>query len=68
MLSVLTRPTMRTILCCHRIIYSKAPQEKIGPGKTAFVLFVFSMALLAPAGWIMHHIPEYRQRPTTTTD
>lgn len=24
---------------------------------------VFAVVMLAPAGWILHHIPEYRQRP-----
>uniref|UniRef100_A0A673NCL7 Si:dkey-85n7.8 n=1 Tax=Sinocyclocheilus rhinocerous TaxID=307959 RepID=A0A673NCL7_9TELE len=27
-----------------------------------FIMSVFAVALLAPAGWILHHIPEYRQR------
>uniref|UniRef100_A0A3P8UCN1 Si:dkey-85n7.8 n=1 Tax=Amphiprion percula TaxID=161767 RepID=A0A3P8UCN1_AMPPE len=40
-------------------IYSKPPKEKIGP--SVFALCVFAVTLLAPAGWIMHHIPEYRQ-------
>lgn len=30
--------------------------------QSAFALCVFAVTLLAPAGWIMHHIPEYRQR------
>uniref|UniRef100_A0A3B4BTF3 Uncharacterized protein n=1 Tax=Pygocentrus nattereri TaxID=42514 RepID=A0A3B4BTF3_PYGNA len=28
-----------------------------------FAMSVFAFALLVPAGWIMHHIPVYRQRP-----
>ncbi|CAL9687004.1 unnamed protein product [Knipowitschia caucasica] len=67
MLSVLRKPTMTTLLCHQRAIYSKAPQEKIGPGKSAFALLVFSIALLAPAGWILHHIPEYRKKSSTST-
>ncbi|KTG40845.1 hypothetical protein cypCar_00001581 [Cyprinus carpio] len=43
-------------------IYSKPPKSKIGPGQSFFIMSVFAVALLAPAGWILHHIPEYRQR------
>ncbi|KAF4071162.1 hypothetical protein AMELA_G00281790 [Ameiurus melas] len=43
-------------------IYSKPPKTKIGPGQTFFIMSVFSMALLLPAGWILHHLPEYRRR------
>ncbi|XP_055042359.1 cytochrome c oxidase subunit 8A, mitochondrial [Misgurnus anguillicaudatus] len=51
----------------HSSIYSKPPKNKIGPGQSFFILSVFAVALLAPAGWILHHIPEYRQRPQTPT-
>ncbi|XP_048829835.1 COX8 domain-containing protein [Brienomyrus brachyistius] len=44
-------------------LHSKPPKEPIGPGKTCFALSVFGAALLAPAGWIVYHIPEYRKRP-----
>ncbi|KAM9420974.1 COX8 domain-containing protein [Oncorhynchus nerka] len=44
-------------------IYSKPPKTKIGPGQSFFIMSVFAVGMLAPAGWIMHHIPEYRQRP-----
>ncbi|XP_056620312.1 COX8 domain-containing protein [Triplophysa dalaica] len=44
-------------------IYSKPAKNKIGPGQSLFIMSVFAVALLAPAGWILHHIPEYRQRP-----
>ncbi|KAI4899334.1 hypothetical protein NFI96_014591 [Prochilodus magdalenae] len=44
-------------------IYSKPPKNKIGPGQSFFIMSVFAFALLAPAGWILHHLPEYRQRP-----
>ncbi|XP_067274681.1 COX8 domain-containing protein [Pseudorasbora parva] len=43
-------------------IYSKPPKSKIGPGQSFLIMSVFAVALLAPAGWILHHIPEYRQR------
>ncbi|XP_068435743.1 COX8 domain-containing protein [Clinocottus analis] len=47
----------------HRsTIYSKPPKEKIGPVQSLFAMCVFAVTLLAPAGWILHHIPEYRQR------
>uniref|UniRef100_A0A3B5R5K5 Si:dkey-85n7.8 n=2 Tax=Xiphophorus TaxID=8082 RepID=A0A3B5R5K5_XIPMA len=32
--------------------------------QSAFALCVFGTALLVPAGWILHHVPEYRQRST----
>lgn len=31
--------------------------------QSVFVICVFAATLLVPAGWILHHIPEYRQRP-----
>ncbi|KAG9282972.1 COX8 domain-containing protein [Astyanax mexicanus] len=43
-------------------IYSKPPKDKIGPGQSFFIMSVFAFALLAPAGWILHHLPEYRQK------
>ncbi|XP_062857511.1 COX8 domain-containing protein [Trichomycterus rosablanca] len=44
-------------------IYHKPAKTKIGPGQSFFIMSVFAVALLLPAGWILHHIPEYRQRP-----
>uniref|UniRef100_W5N636 Si:dkey-85n7.8 n=2 Tax=Lepisosteus oculatus TaxID=7918 RepID=W5N636_LEPOC len=44
-------------------IYSKPPKDKIGPGQTLFTMSVFAVTLLGPAGWILHHLPEYRRRP-----
>uniref|UniRef100_A0A3Q3G533 Si:dkey-85n7.8 n=2 Tax=Labrus bergylta TaxID=56723 RepID=A0A3Q3G533_9LABR len=41
--------------------YSKPAKEKIGPVQSLFTLCVFAVTLLAPAGWIMHHIPQYRR-------
>ncbi|KAK6481273.1 cytochrome c oxidase subunit 8A [Huso huso] len=43
-------------------IYSKPPKDKIGPAQTLFTISVFAMMLLTPAGWILHHLPEYRKR------
>ncbi|XP_059210042.1 COX8 domain-containing protein [Centropristis striata] len=69
MFTLLKRPTltwfrlMKTIQQNHRsIIYIKPPKEKIGPVQSFFALCVFAMTLLAPAGWILHHIPDYHQR------
>uniref|UniRef100_A0A8C5BM48 Si:dkey-85n7.8 n=1 Tax=Gadus morhua TaxID=8049 RepID=A0A8C5BM48_GADMO len=42
-------------------IYSKPPRNHIG--QSFFIMSVFAVAMLAPAGWILHHLPEYRQRP-----
>ncbi|XP_061097042.1 COX8 domain-containing protein [Conger conger] len=54
----------RTVLLQQRPhIYSGPPKQKIGPGQSFFIMSVFAITVLAPAGWIMHHIPEYRQRP-----
>ncbi|XP_028809347.1 cytochrome c oxidase subunit 8A, mitochondrial [Denticeps clupeoides] len=44
-------------------IYSKPPKNKIGAGQSFFIMSVFAVAMLVPAGWIMHHLPEYRKRP-----
>ncbi|KAG9268780.1 cytochrome c oxidase subunit 8B, mitochondrial-like [Astyanax mexicanus] len=44
-------------------IHCKPPKDNIGPGQTVFTMSVFALALLVPAGWIMHHIPVYKQRP-----
>ncbi|KAL3049178.1 hypothetical protein OYC64_008619 [Pagothenia borchgrevinki] len=68
MFSLLRRPTltwprrMKAILQNQRSIYSKPPKDKIGPGQSLLALCAFAVTLLAPAGWIMHHIPEYKQR------
>ncbi|GAA6213588.1 cytochrome c oxidase subunit 8A, mitochondrial-like [Lates japonicus] len=69
MFSPLRRPALtrsvlkRAIQQNHRsTICSKPPKEKIGPMQSVFALCVFAVTLLAPAGWIMHHIPNYRQR------
>ncbi|XP_020351567.1 cytochrome c oxidase subunit 8B, mitochondrial [Oncorhynchus kisutch] len=53
----------KMVLQDRRTIYSKPPKTKIGPGQSFFIMSVFAVGMLAPAGWIMHHIPEYRQRP-----
>ncbi|XP_069007904.1 cytochrome c oxidase subunit 8A, mitochondrial-like [Embiotoca jacksoni] len=69
MSSVFRSPSLTRLLLIKAIqqnhkssIYSKPPKEKIGPVQSLFALCVFSVTLLAPAGWIMHHIPEYRQK------
>ncbi|XP_053345450.1 COX8 domain-containing protein [Clarias gariepinus] len=71
MLPALTRTMRRSNLSWSRVvlqnrsssIYSKPPKTKIGPGQSFFIMSVFATALLLPAGWILHHLPEYRQRP-----
>uniref|UniRef100_A0AAQ4QUT9 Uncharacterized protein n=1 Tax=Gasterosteus aculeatus aculeatus TaxID=481459 RepID=A0AAQ4QUT9_GASAC len=53
---------MKVIHQNHRsTISSKPPKEKIGP-QSFLAISAFAVTLLAPAGWIMHHIPDYRQR------
>ncbi|KAG5857669.1 hypothetical protein ANANG_G00021860 [Anguilla anguilla] len=49
-------------------ICSKPPKETIGPVKSVFAILVFAAMLLVPAGWILHHIPEYRKRPRPPPD
>ncbi|XP_061898203.1 cytochrome c oxidase subunit 8A, mitochondrial-like [Entelurus aequoreus] len=44
------------------IIQSKPPKDKIGTVQSVFAMCVFAVTLLAPAGWILHHIPHYQQR------
>ncbi|KAK2826073.1 hypothetical protein Q5P01_020287 [Channa striata] len=67
MFSAFRKPTLsmslKAIQQNHRsTIYSKPPKEKVGPVQSVFVLCVFAVTLLGPAGWIVHHIPDYRQR------
>ncbi|XP_058612520.1 COX8 domain-containing protein [Onychostoma macrolepis] len=70
MLTFLRGAVQRVTVCSARdivqkrnsSIYNKPPKSKIGPGQSFFIMSVFAFALLAPAGWILHHIPEYRQR------
>ncbi|KAF1374878.1 hypothetical protein PFLUV_G00233630 [Perca fluviatilis] len=74
MFSLLRRPTltwstlMKAIQQNHRsTIYSKPPKENIGPVQSFFAICVFAVTLLGPAGWILHHIPDYRQRSPPQT-
>ncbi|XP_051805230.1 COX8 domain-containing protein [Acanthochromis polyacanthus] len=69
MSSLLRRPSSTRLLLLKDVqqnrrsnIYSKPPKDKIGPVQSVFALCAFAVTLLAPAGWIMHHIPEYRQK------
>ncbi|XP_037606960.1 cytochrome c oxidase subunit 8A, mitochondrial-like [Sebastes umbrosus] len=59
--STLTRPK-EIMKETKKMIYSKPPKNKIGPAQSFFVMAVFAVALLTPAAWILHHLPEYRQR------
>ncbi|XP_071391705.1 cytochrome c oxidase subunit 8A, mitochondrial [Centroberyx affinis] len=57
----------KTILKDRRSgIYSKPPKDKIGAGQSFLIMSIFAAAMLAPAAWILHHLPEYRQRPRPT--
>eukprot|EP00064_Thunnus_orientalis_P023850 superscaffoldBa00009469_g24111 len=47
-------------------IYSKPPRNRIGAGQSFFVMTVFAAAMLVPAAWILHHLPEYRRRSRQT--
>ncbi|XP_049445286.1 COX8 domain-containing protein [Epinephelus fuscoguttatus] len=63
--STLTRP--KDILReTKKTIYSKPPRNKIGATQSFFVISVFAVAMLTPAAWILHHLPEYRQRSHRT--
>ncbi|KAM9778919.1 COX8 domain-containing protein [Syngnathus typhle] len=43
-------------------VFSKPPRQRIGAGQTFLVMSVFTVAMLAPAAWILHHLPEYRRK------
>ncbi|XP_038161272.1 uncharacterized protein LOC119796687 [Cyprinodon tularosa] len=45
-----------------RSIYGKPPRHQIGAAQSFFVMSVFTAAMLAPAAWILYHLPEYRER------
>ncbi|MEQ2278973.1 hypothetical protein AMECASPLE_004738 [Ameca splendens] len=69
MSSIFRRPKLTRLLFIKAVqqnqrltIYSKPPKEKIGPVQSVFALCVFAMTLLAPAGWVLYHVPEYRER------
>ncbi|KAM4713066.1 uncharacterized protein FYW61_020193 [Anableps anableps] len=59
--SSLTRPK-EVLKEAKRMIYSKPPRHRIGAAQSFFVMSVFAAAMLAPAAWILHHLPEYRER------
>ncbi|XP_041828480.1 cytochrome c oxidase subunit 8A, mitochondrial-like [Melanotaenia boesemani] len=64
---IFKRPSLTRLLKTQQqnqrsTICSKPPKEKIGPVQSVFALCVFAVTLLAPAGWILRHIPDYRQR------
>ncbi|XP_031170683.1 COX8 domain-containing protein [Sander lucioperca] len=59
--STLTRPK-EILKETKKMIYSKPPKNKIGAAQSFFVMSVFAAAMLTPAAWILHHLPEYRQR------
>uniref|UniRef100_A0A665X5Y7 Si:dkey-85n7.8 n=1 Tax=Echeneis naucrates TaxID=173247 RepID=A0A665X5Y7_ECHNA len=59
-LSTLTQ--QKVLLEIRKTIYSKPPRNKIGATQSFFVMSVFAATMLTPAAWILHHLPEYRQR------
>ncbi|XP_030261710.1 cytochrome c oxidase subunit 8A, mitochondrial [Sparus aurata] len=59
--STLTRPK-EILKETKKTIYSKPPRNKISAAQSFFVMSVFTVAMLTPAAWILHHLPEYRQR------
>ncbi|XP_041660398.1 COX8 domain-containing protein [Cheilinus undulatus] len=61
----LTRPKSN-LKEIKRKIYSKPPRDKIGITQSFFVMAVFAVGLFTPAAWILHHLPEYRQRSRYT--
>ncbi|GAA6230898.1 cytochrome c oxidase subunit 8A, mitochondrial-like [Lates japonicus] len=61
--SVMKRTHPKEILTeTRKMIHSKSPRNKIGAAQSFFVMSVFAAAMLTPAAWILHHLPEYRQR------
>ncbi|XP_060908874.1 COX8 domain-containing protein [Labrus mixtus] len=59
--STLTRPKL-TLKQTKNTIYSKPPKNRIGAKQSFFVMAVFAVAMLTPAAWILHHLPEYRKK------
>ncbi|XP_017293750.1 cytochrome c oxidase subunit 8A, mitochondrial-like [Kryptolebias marmoratus] len=59
--SSLTRPK-EILRNMNRKIYSKPPRNPIGVTQSFFVMSVFAVTMLTPAAWILHHLPEYRER------
>uniref|UniRef100_A0A3Q3EVQ0 Uncharacterized protein n=1 Tax=Labrus bergylta TaxID=56723 RepID=A0A3Q3EVQ0_9LABR len=55
--STLTRPNT-DLKQTKNMIYSKPPRT----GSDFFVMTVFAVAMLTPAAWILHHLPEYRKK------
>uniref|UniRef100_A0A3Q1I5F5 Uncharacterized protein n=1 Tax=Anabas testudineus TaxID=64144 RepID=A0A3Q1I5F5_ANATE len=53
--------TNKVLMETRKMIYSKPPRNKIG-AQSLFVMSVFAVAMLTPAAWILHHLPEYRLR------
>ncbi|XP_029316656.1 cytochrome c oxidase subunit 8A, mitochondrial [Cottoperca gobio] len=43
-------------------IYNSPAKEKIGPVETVIAMSMFSLAILGPAGWILSHLEEYKNK------
>ncbi|XP_029985062.1 cytochrome c oxidase subunit 8A, mitochondrial [Sphaeramia orbicularis] len=65
-MATLTRPKLVLSQARSRI-YSKPPKNRIGAGQSFFVMTVFTFAMLTPAAWILHHLPEYRGQRSRQT-
>ncbi|XP_054879032.1 COX8 domain-containing protein [Poeciliopsis prolifica] len=59
--SSLTRPK-EVLKETKRTIYGKPPRHRVGAAQSFFVMSVFAAAMLAPAAWILYHLPTYRER------
>ncbi|KAK9528073.1 hypothetical protein VZT92_014569 [Zoarces viviparus] len=61
MMMTLTRPK-EIMKQTRKMIYSKPPRNKIGAVQSFLVMSLFAVAMLTPAAWILHHLPQYRQQ------
>lgn len=48
--------------CCHVTVSLHSDWLSCVEQQSLFVMSVFTVVMLAPAAWILHHVPEYRQR------
>ncbi|XP_026212778.1 cytochrome c oxidase subunit 8A, mitochondrial [Anabas testudineus] len=43
-------------------LQTKPAKEKIGPVETVVGMGMFSMTILAPSGWILAHLEDYKKK------
>ncbi|XP_031733982.1 cytochrome c oxidase subunit 8A, mitochondrial [Anarrhichthys ocellatus] len=65
MMMTLTRPK-EIMKQTRKMIYSKPPRNKIGAAQSFLVMSLFAVAMLTPAAWVLHHLPQYRQQSKET--